>query len=141
METIENALEAWLNALNARGVPNLLRKAASDDVTVERFGFGAHRGELRERITGIEAVSKWMALTPKGTVFSLTTSATPLGEQWQVEYKLEIQDFVGGGKWLLELDPNGLVAILAHHPNELEDGADEWEGDWAQWRKDNLAKK
>lgn len=141
MSKIEKALTRWLIALNARGTLELLELAASDQITVERFGFGTQRGQVRERITGLDAVSKWMALTPEGTVFSLASAAAPNGGQWQVDYKLEILDFKGGGKWTLEIDSSGLIAFLAHQPDEIEDGADEWEGDWVQWLKDNPGKR
>ncbi len=140
MSKVDDALARWLAALNARGTPELVQKAASDQVVVDRFGFGAQRGELRQRIVGIEAVCTWMALTPEGTVFSLSSDVAPVDDHWHVDYKLEILDFKGGGKWVLKLDSQGLITFLAHRPGEIDDGADEWEGDWTQWLKDNPAK-
>jgi hypothetical protein len=134
------AIARWVDALNAAGKRERLGEAVEPRLRVERFGHGAHAGRVVELIEGEEACGRWMALSPDGTHFSVTSGpseATVEGEPcWEATYRISVAGFRNGGRWTFGLGPSGRIAWLRHAPNQLaDDTASEVRDPKETWRR------
>jgi hypothetical protein len=121
-QPFEIAFERWVAALNRYGDPAATAAAVSDDVEILRHGFGPERGQVVERIQGVAAVVRWLALTRDICRFELVTcreAREPDGET-TARYRIIAEEFVGGGQWIATLAWDGRIHRLQHMPDELD---------------------
>jgi hypothetical protein len=116
------AFERWVVALNRYGDLSATTAAVSDDVEVLRHGFGPERGLVVERIQGIDAVVRWLALTRDICRFELVSSTGAASADGEVtaRYRITAEEFVGGGEWRAQLAPDGRIRRLQHLPDDLD---------------------
>jgi hypothetical protein len=118
------ALRGWIELLNASPPPPelaALAKVFAEEIAIHRHGFHETRGQVVEEIRGLAGVREWMARAPAGLRFSAEESPQSGTPAVEARYRLEIEDFVGGGLWLARLAADGRIEELTHIPDDLPD--------------------
>lgn len=114
---IDSALSRWLDALHALGEASFVAAAFAPDATLLRFGWTGDE-QPKESFSGHEAISGWLARSPKGIRFTHEAPARADGA-FTMTYTITMKDFSNQGSWRVILAPDGRIAHLEHHPNPL----------------------
>jgi hypothetical protein len=109
-------------AYASRGDADAVVRAFVDDAVIERMGWGPERGVIVETIAGRAAIATWLARTPAGSRFwTVGDVVADSADGASMRYGVEVDGFVGGGRWHVRALHGGRVAALAHRPNDLDD--------------------
>lgn len=117
----EDTLGRWLDAVRSRGEGGALEFAVAPEVVVERHHWASK--EVAERLEGVEAVRRWLAMSPPRVEWSLERRVW-VGEDgvWEAAYGVRVGDFVNTGRWRFRAQ-KGQIVWLAHQPEDLPE---EW---------------
>ena len=107
--------------MNTQGDQDASVAALHPEITIERCGFAAQRGQVVQIINGLAAARQWLAMTRSVVEFSCDVdSAAADGQRWSVRYSLTApDDFVGGGLWQFRFTEDHRLLWLRHQPDEL----------------------
>ena len=106
--------------------PEFLKEGAAIDdfMKPDRVVIGSaskRAAEVMETFTGLAEVHEWLSITPKGITFSLDGDVEQnAAGHFCARYKLEVEDFVGGGSWTFQLT-DGLISWLTHQPESFDE--------------------
>lgn len=118
MTDLDHIARAWTNLATARGQGDASWLAPN--IEVLRCGNWDERGKILDIFSGPDSVVTWLARTPKGTTFTLISSAAVDDDGSAcVRYRITIEDFVNEGEWRFKLNPAGQLVWLWHQADEL----------------------